>query len=73
MPWIDGRLVGTMLLVMLALQAVCWLLAKGLGARLEKIAVLCGWLAPLVVLAPWLGGRSSSSPATSCRTSPALR
>jgi hypothetical protein len=57
MPWIDGRLVGTMLLVMLALQAVCWLLAKGLGVRLEKIAALCGWLAPLVVLAPWLGGR----------------
>ncbi len=58
MPWIDARLTGTMVAVMLGLQAVCWLLAKGLGLRLERSAVVCGWLAPLVVLAPWLSGRA---------------
>ena len=47
-----------MLGVMLLLQAVCWLLAKGLGRRLERSVVLCGWLAPLVVLAPWLAKTS---------------
>lgn len=57
MPWIDVRLTGTLVAVMLGLQAVCWLLAKGLGVRLERSAVVCGWLAPLVVLAPWLSGR----------------
>ena len=31
MPWIDGRLTATLVAVMLGLQAVCWLLAKGLG------------------------------------------
>ncbi len=58
MPWIDGRLTATLVAVMLGLQAVCWLLAKGLGLRLERSAVVCGWLAPLVVLAPWLSGRA---------------
>ncbi|MFL6231607.1 MAG: YfhO family protein [Thermoanaerobaculia bacterium] len=57
MPWIDARLTGTMVAVMLGLQAVCWLLAKGLRLRLERSAIVCGWLAPLVVLAPWLSGR----------------
>jgi len=57
MPWIDVRLTGTLVAVMLGLQAVCWLLAKGLGVRLERSAMVCGWLAPLVVLAPWLAGR----------------
>jgi len=47
-----------MLGMMLLLQAVCWLLAKGLGRRLERSVIVCGWLAPLVVLAPWLA-RSS--------------
>ena len=56
MPWIDGRLLGTLAVLMLLLQAVCWLLAKGLGLKLERIVVICGWLAPLVVLAPWLTG-----------------
>ena len=57
MPWIDGRLTGTMVVVMLVLQAACWLLARGLSLRLERSAVICGWLAPLVALAPWLSGR----------------
>ena len=36
MPGIDARLTATLVAVMLGLQAVCWLLAKGLGVRLEK-------------------------------------
>jgi hypothetical protein len=48
---------GTLAVVMLVLQAVCWLLAKGLGLRLERAAMICGWLAPLVVLAPRLVSR----------------
>src|SRR5436305_14667672 len=62
MPGIDGRLVGTLLVAMLGLQAVCWLLAKGLGLRLERSAVICGWLAPLAVLAPALGSRQLLAP-----------
>jgi hypothetical protein len=57
MPWIDARLAATLLAAMLVLQAVCWLLARGLGVRLERMAVLGGWIAPLLVLAPWLNGR----------------
>ena len=56
MPWIDVRLLATLAGTMLLLQAVCWLLARGLRLRLEKWAVLGGWLAPLVLLAPWLAG-----------------
>lgn len=56
MPWIDLRLAGTLIMAMLLLQAVCWLLAKGLRLRLEKSAVIGGWLAPLVLLFPWLAG-----------------
>ncbi len=56
MLWIDGRLVGTLAAVMLLVQAACWLLAGGLRLRLEKSAVIGGWLAPIVLLAPWLTG-----------------
>ena len=62
MPGIDGRLLGTLAVLMLLLQVVCWLLAKGLGLKLERIAVLCGWLAPLVMLAPWLAGGELLAP-----------
>jgi hypothetical protein len=62
MPVIDGRLLGTLAVLMLVLQAVCWLLAKGLGLKLERIAVLCAWLAPLVALAPWLFGGEILAP-----------
>jgi hypothetical protein len=62
MPWIDGRLVGTLVVVMLGVQAVCWLLARGLGVRLERSAVICGWLAPLLVLAPRLVDRQLLAP-----------
>lgn len=56
MPWIDGRLVATLAGVMLLVQGICWLLARGLRLRLEKGPVIGGWLAPLVLLAPWLAG-----------------
>src|SRR5437868_2053859 len=38
------------------MQAVSWLLARGLGARLERSAMALGLLVPLLFLAPWLGG-----------------
>jgi hypothetical protein len=56
MPSIDLKLWGTLAVVMLLVQAVCWLLARGLGSRLERRVVLCAWLLPLGVLAPWLAG-----------------
>ncbi len=56
MAWIDLRLAGVLIALMLLLQGVCWLLAKGLRLRLEKSAVIGGWLAPLVLLFPWLAG-----------------
>jgi ABC-type glycerol-3-phosphate transport system permease component len=56
MPWIDFRLVATLAAAMLVVQAVCWLLARGLGLRLRKEAVIASWLAPIVLLAPWLAG-----------------
>ena len=37
-------------------QGLVWLLARGLGARLERSAVALGLLLPLLLLAPWLGG-----------------
>jgi hypothetical protein len=54
---IDVRLAATLIALMLVLQGVCRLLAKGLRLRLEKGAVIGGWLAPLVLLLPWLAGR----------------
>lgn len=52
----DLKLVAVLLALMAAVQAVCWLLARGLGRRLEWSAALGGWIAPLVILAPWLAG-----------------
>lgn len=53
---IDLRLVATLAALMLLVQAVCWLLARGLRLRLSKGAILGGWIVPFVVLFPWLGG-----------------
>lgn len=42
------------LLVLLgAMQVVCWLLAKGLGRRLPRHVVALGVILPLVLLFPW--------------------
>src|SRR6266545_788806 len=43
-----------MLLVLGSTQAVCWLLARGLGRRLERHVMALGILVPLLFLAPWL-------------------
>lgn len=52
----DLRLTLTMLAVLLLMQGVCWLLARGLGMRLGRAALLGGLLLPLGFLAPWLSG-----------------
>ncbi|HXO18555.1 MAG TPA: YfhO family protein [Thermoanaerobaculia bacterium] len=57
MDALDWRLLATLAVALLAVQAVCWLLARGLGLRLGRWAVAGGLLLPLVLLAPWLGGR----------------
>jgi hypothetical protein len=62
---IDVKLWGTLAGVMLLVQAVCWLLARGLGLKLERRVVLCAWLLPLAVLAPWLAGRELLVPCDS--------
>lgn len=46
----------TLAAALLGMQALCWLLARGLGLRLKKHAILAAWVAPLLMLAPWLGG-----------------
>ena len=65
MPWMDVKLWGTLAAVMLLVQAGCWLLARGLGRRLERRVVLCAWLLPVAVLAPWLAGRELLVPCDS--------
>src|SRR5436189_119864 len=59
---LDPHFAGPLLAAMLATQALCWLLARGLGLRLRRSAVLGGWIAPLVVLAPWLAGPALLAP-----------
>src|SRR5947199_1468490 len=62
MRLLNLQVVVPLLAAMLATQAVCWLLARGLRLRLERRAVLGGWIVPLVVLAPWLAGHSLLAP-----------
>jgi hypothetical protein len=62
MPWMDVRLAGALVLAMLLTQAVCWLLARGLGLKLARSAAICAWIAPLVVLAPRLLGNDILAP-----------
>lgn len=52
----DWKLVAVLLALMAALQAVCWLLARGLSRRLEWSAMLGGWIVSLAILSPWLAG-----------------
>lgn len=51
---VDWRLLAMLVAALAALQAVCWLLARGLALRLGRGAVLAGLLLPLALLAPWL-------------------
>src|ERR1700716_1987491 len=53
---LDGKLLTLLLASLAVLQGVCWLLARALGARLERSAVALGLLLPLLVLSPGRGG-----------------
>jgi hypothetical protein len=59
---LDPHFAGPLLAAMLVIQALCWLLARGLGLRLGRSAVLGGWIAPLLVLAPWIAGPALLAP-----------
>jgi hypothetical protein len=50
----DGMLFVKLLALLGAMQAVCWLLAKGLGRRLPRHVAALGVVLPLVLLFPWL-------------------
>ena len=43
-----------LLAALAVLQGVCWLLARGLGVRLERRVAILGLLLPLLFLLPWL-------------------
>jgi Bacterial membrane protein YfhO len=53
-PPLDWKLIATLIPVLALMQAFCWLLARGLGLRLERRAMIGGMLLPFLVLAPWL-------------------
>ncbi|HEX3553284.1 MAG TPA: hypothetical protein VIA62_08645 [Thermoanaerobaculia bacterium] len=55
MPF-DLKLLALSAAALAVTQGLAWLLARGLGARLERSAVALGLLLPLLFLAPWLGG-----------------
>lgn len=52
----DLKLLALLAAALAVTQALAWLLARGLGARLERPAVALGLLLPLLFLIPWLGG-----------------
>jgi hypothetical protein len=55
---LDLKLLLLLLAALAVLQGVCWLLARGLGARLERRTVAIGLLLPMLFLAPWWADRS---------------
>lgn len=50
----DGRLFLGLLALLGAMQVVCWLLARGLGRRLERHVIVLGIVLPIAFLFPWL-------------------
>lgn len=54
MPSLDGTLIAMLAAALVAMQAVCWLLARGLRLRLDRRVMGLGVLVPFVLLAPWL-------------------
>jgi len=52
----DLKLLALLAAALAVTQGLAWLLARGLGARLERSAVALGLLLPLLLLGPWLGG-----------------
>ncbi|HYG65061.1 MAG TPA: YfhO family protein [Thermoanaerobaculia bacterium] len=51
---LDWKLLLMLLGILGLMQAACWLLARGLGRRLERHVMALGVALPLVLLAPWL-------------------
>jgi len=51
---VDLKLLLLLPAALVLLQGVCWVLARGLGVRLERRAVLLGLLLPVLFLLPWL-------------------
>src|SRR5262245_17761325 len=54
---LDARLLAGLLGGLALMQALAWLLARGLGLRLPRRIMACGVAAPLVLLGPWLGAQ----------------
>src|SRR5689334_10406652 len=52
----DLKLLALLAAALAVTQGLAWLLARGLGVRLEGSAVVPGLLLPVVLLAPGLGG-----------------
>ncbi|HEX6864264.1 MAG TPA: hypothetical protein VF414_15650, partial [Thermoanaerobaculia bacterium] len=50
----DARLFFGLLAVLGAMQGVCWLLARGVGRRLERHVMVLGIVLPLVLVFPWI-------------------
>lgn len=50
----DGRLFLGLLMILGAMQGVCWLLSWGLGRRLERHVIALGIALPLLLLFPWI-------------------
>ena len=57
-----GLLALQLLAVLLVLQGGCWLLARGLGRRLEGRVMALGLILPFLVLFPWLDHRVVLAP-----------
>ena len=51
---LDWKLIAMLAVALVLTQPACWLLARGLGLRLERRAIAGGLLAPFLLLAPWL-------------------
>ena len=51
---LDLKLLALLAAALAVTQGLAWLLARGLGARLERSAVALGLLLPVLLLAPWL-------------------
>ena len=54
MPNLNWTLIASLVLVLAAMQAVCWGLARGLGLRLDRRVMAGGMLLPFLLLGPWL-------------------
>lgn len=63
-------LVATVVALLLLVQSVCLLLARGLGSRLRWQPMALGLALPLLVVAPWLAGPDLLAPCNVLRELP---